>query len=116
MRIFYMAAGIFFVGLGIAGAFLPLLPTVVFFLIAAILFARSNPAWEKRIMTHPKWGPPIRDFRERGVISRRAKISAVTAMAISSAISAVLLRGWVAWTPAAVCLICAAWIVTRPSQ
>ena len=117
MRIILMLAGLVCVGLGIVGMFVPVMPTVVFFLIAAICFAKSNPAWEARIMNHPKLGPPIKTFRERGVISRRAKTAAVAAMAVSSVVSFFLLRGsyW-AYVPGAVCALCAIFILTRPSE
>jgi uncharacterized membrane protein YbaN (DUF454 family) len=111
-----MLAGLFFVGLGIIGIFLPVMPSTVFFIIAAIFFARSNPKWEARIMNHPKIGPPIRVFRERGAIAKSAKIAAVTAMTISSVISAFLLHGWWRFAPAGVCVLCAVFILTRPSE
>ncbi|MBP2158102.1 uncharacterized membrane protein YbaN (DUF454 family) [Asticcacaulis solisilvae] len=116
MRIILMLAGLLCVGLGIVGMFVPVMPTVVFFLIAAICFAKSNPAWEARIMNHPKLGPPIKAFRERGVIGRRAKIAAVSAMAVSSVVSFFLLRGVWAYVPGAVCALCAIFILTRPSE
>lgn len=116
MRYLYLAAGLFFVGLGIIGMFLPVMPTVVFFLLAAILFARSNPEWERRIMEHETLGPPIRAYRERGVIRPWAKASAVGAMAVSSIGAIILLDGWVAWAPAAICSLCALFILTRPSR
>lgn len=111
-----MLAGLFFVGLGIIGAFLPVMPSTVFFIIAAVFFARSNPAWEAKIMNHPKIGPPIRAFRERGAIAKSAKIAAVTAMAISSVVSAFLLHGYWRFVPGAVCALCAMFILTRPSE
>ncbi len=111
-----MLAGLFFVGLGIIGIFLPVMPSTVFFIIAAVVFARSNPKWEARVMNHPKIGPPIRAFRERGAITRSAKIAAVTAMTISSVISAFLLHGWWRFAPAGVCVLCAVFILTRPSE
>lgn len=116
MRIILMLAGLVCVGLGIIGMFVPVMPTVVFFLIAAILFAKSNPAWEARIMSHPKLGPPIKAFRERGVIGRKAKIAAVSAMAVSSIASFFLLRGVWAYVPGAVCALCAIFILSRPSE
>ncbi len=96
--------------------FLPVVPTTVFLIIAAILFARSHPEWEARIMNHPKFGPPVRAFRETGAIPPKAKLAAVTAMTISSIVSWFLLDGWLAYLPAAVCALCAAYILTRPSH
>ena len=71
MRPLYLAGGIISVSLGIIGAFLPVLPTVPFLLLAVFCFARSNPAWEKRILDHPTYGPQIADWRERRAISRK---------------------------------------------
>ena len=116
MRYLYLSGGVFFVGLGTLGMFLPVLPTVVFFLVAAILFARSNPEWERRIMEHPELGPPIRAFRERGAIGPGAKKAAIGAMIVSSGLSAIFLNGWVAWLPATICSVCAVYILTRPSH
>ncbi|WP_026172560.1 YbaN family protein [Asticcacaulis benevestitus] len=118
MRILFMLAGLLFVGLGIIGAFLPVMPSTVFFIVAAIFFARSNPAWEAKIMNHPKIGPPIRAFRERGAITQSAKIAAVSAMAVSSVLSGYLMRhhGYWAFVPSMVCALCAVFILTRPSQ
>ena len=116
MRWLYMLAGLFCVGLGIVGIFLPVMPSTVFFIIAAVCFARSNPAWEARIMNHPKIGPPIRAFRERGAIGIRAKIAAVTAMTISSVVSFLLMQGPWRYAPAAVCALCAVFILSRPSE
>jgi uncharacterized protein len=116
MRILLNLCGLAFVAIGIIGMFVPVLPTTVFFIIAAVIFARSNPEWEARIMNHPKFGPPIRDFRARGVIGRKAKIAAVSGMAVSSVIGFVTLRGWVAFVPFGVCALCAVYVLTRPSQ
>ena len=111
-----MLGGLLCVGLGIAGMFLPVMPSTVFFIIAAVCFARSNPAWEARIMNHPKIGPPIRAFRERGAIGVKAKVAAVTAMTISSVVSFLVISGPWRYAPAAVCAACAAFILSRPSQ
>lgn len=111
---FWLAAGLIALALGVVGAFLPLLPTVPFLLLAAFCFARSHPAWEQRLLDHPRFGPPLKDWRARGAISRRAKLAALTAMAASVALSAAL-AGW-PWVlvPAVICLASGAWIWTRP--
>ncbi|NBC35485.1 DUF454 family protein [Novosphingobium sp. FSY-8] len=112
-RHLYRAAGLFFVGLGVVGAFLPLLPTVPFLLLALFFFARSNPAWEQRLLHHPSYGPPLRQWRERRAIPRRAKIAALTAMGVSVAITA-LTAGW-PWVliPVGVMALSGSWIWTR---
>lgn len=69
MRIILMLAGLLCVGLAIVGVFVPVMPTVVFFLIAAICFAKANPAWEARIMNHAKPGPSSQAFRKRAKIA-----------------------------------------------
>lgn len=109
----WLGAGLLFLALGTIGAFLPLLPTVPFLLLAAFCFARGNPAWEQRLLDHPRYGPPLRQWRERRAISRRAKIAALTAMGVSVGITAVV-AGW-PWVliPAGVMAISGTWIWTR---
>ncbi|MFC3174144.1 YbaN family protein [Novosphingobium bradum] len=113
-RPFWLGGGLLAVGLGILGVALPLLPTVPFFLLATVCFARSNPAWERRLLDHPRYGPPLRQWRERRAISRKAKLAALTAMGATIALSAAL-AGW-PWVlaPVLACGASGAWIWTRP--
>ena len=85
VRPLYAAGGMIAVGLAVVGAFLPIMPTVPFLLVAVFCFARSNPEWEARILAHPHWGPQVRDWRERRAISRRAKVMAIGAMSAGAA-------------------------------
>lgn len=113
MRPLYLAGGLISVGLGTIGAFLPIMPTVPFLLLAVFCFARSNPAWEQRILDHPTWGPQVRDWRERRAISRRSKIMAIGAMSAGAVFTwATLGTPWV-WISLAVLVICGSWIATR---
>lgn len=108
-----LAAGLASLGAGIVGAFLPVLPTVPFLLLAAFCFARSNPAWERRLLAHPRWGPPIRDWRERRAISRRAKLAALATLAGSAAIAWFALAWPWLLIPLLAIAISGAWIATR---
>ncbi len=74
------AAGYISLALAVVGVFLPLLPTVPFLLLAAFCFARTHPELAERIYAHPRYGPPLREWRDRRAISRRAKVSALVAM------------------------------------
>lgn len=113
-RPLWLGGGLLAVGLGILGIALPLLPTIPFLLLATFCFARSNPAWEQRLLDHPRYGPPLRQWRERRAISRKAKLAALTAMAATIALSAAF-AGW-PWVlaPVLACMASGAWIWTRP--
>ena len=79
-----LGAGIVSLALGIAGIALPLLPTTPFVLLAAACFAHANPAWERRLLEHPRYGASIRAWRERRAIPAVAKRAAVAMLVISA--------------------------------
>lgn len=113
-RRLWNAAGLLALATGTVGIALPLLPTVPFYILAAYCFARGNPAWEARLLNHPRYGPAIRDWRARGVIRRRGKIGATAAFGLSIAIGLLTLP-WPWWLlPPAVAAICLSWLWTRP--
>lgn len=66
------------VALGVAGIFLPLLPTTPFLLLAAWLWFRSSPELYRRLLDNPYLGTYIRNFRENKAIPLRAKIVSVS--------------------------------------
>jgi uncharacterized membrane protein YbaN (DUF454 family) len=73
-RKLYVGLGHVSVALGVAGVFLPVMPTVVFMIVAAWCYARGNPALRGRLLAHPSFGPPIRDWEEHRAISLRGKV------------------------------------------
>ncbi|MFM5929348.1 MAG: YbaN family protein [Novosphingobium sp.] len=112
-RPFWLCAGITAFAAGTIGILLPIMPTVPFYLLAAFCFARSNQRWEQWLLDHQVWGPPIRRWRERRAISRRAKISAVSAMAFGAIVTWFTL-GWPwAGVSLAILAISGTWIWTR---
>ncbi len=113
MRHAYLAGGLISVGLGLVGAFLPIMPTVPFLLLAAFCFARSNPAWEKRILDHPQWGPQVLDWRERRAISRSSKMMAIGAMTTGVVFTYFALGAPYVYVSLAILLISGSWIATR---
>ena len=114
-RPMYVTAGVVSLGLGLAGVFLPLLPTTPFVLLAAFCFARGNPAWEARLLADPRFGPPIRAWRERGAIPIHGKRLALLMMLISAVGGWFLLPPAWRFVPAAFCIGVGLWIVSRPS-
>ena len=115
MRILWLAAGLLFTALGIIGAFLPVMPTTVFLLVAAACFARSSPRLYGWLVNHPVFGPPIRNWHENGAVSRASKRLAIGTMAAVFGISLVLGLSWKVLLPQALLIgIGAAFILTRP--
>ena len=100
--------------LGTAGIPLPLLPTVPFYILAAFCFARGNPAWEQKLLDHPRYGPAIRDWRARGIIRRRGKVAATIAFAVSITLGALMLAWPWVLLPPVTALLCLSWLWTRP--
>ena len=110
----WRAAGLFFAALGTVGIFVPLLPTVVFYILAAFCFARSNPAWEARLLADRRWGPHIVAWRDRKAIARTGKRAALVSLALSAAISTWFLTGWSAIAAPVAAVAVGTWIATRP--
>lgn len=110
----YLAAGSVSLALGALGVVLPLLPTVPFLILAAFCFGRSDPRVERWLLEHPSFGASIRQWRERGAISRKGKIAATVAFAVSVALAVALAPPPWALAPAAAALICGVWIWSRP--
>lgn len=116
-RFAYLVLGLICVGLGVIGAFLPVMPTTVFMLIAVWAFSKSSARLEAWLVNHPRFGPRIRDWREHGVIPLRIKLIAWGSMAASLTFMIVTGASWIALTGASsVMLIGAIYIATRPSR
>lgn len=113
MRPVYLTIGIVAAACGAVGAVLPLVPTVPFLILAAFCFAKSNPAWEKKLLDHPHWGPQLQDWRDRRAISRRSKVMAVGAMSVGAVFTYFTLGLPWAYISIAILTISGAWIITR---
>lgn len=78
-----MLAGLLMTALGIVGAFLPLLPTTPFLLVAVWCFSRSSPRLEQWLLNHRTLGPPLQNWRREGAIAGRAKVIAISLIVAS---------------------------------
>jgi uncharacterized protein len=72
-----------FLGIGIAGIFLPIVPGTLFLILAGACFTRSSPRFERWLLDHPRFGPPVRAWRETGAVPFRAKLFAGFSLAAS---------------------------------
>ena len=112
----FLAVGWICVGLGFIGAFLPVLPTTVFLIIALWAFSKSSDRLRWWLWTHPRFGKTLREWHLHRVIPPPAKMAAVAMMMFSVAIISVMAGSWQAPTIlAAVLAPIAVWIVTRRS-
>ena len=78
MKIILLFLGILSLVLGVAGIFLPVLPTTPFLLLSATLFFRSSKKLYDWLLTHPYLGEYIRNFKEYKAIPLRVKIVSVS--------------------------------------
>jgi uncharacterized protein len=115
VRYVYLAIGLVFVGLGVLGAVLPVLPTTPFLLVALGAFAKSSQRLERWLLEHPRFGPRLVAWRAHRVIPLPVKLTAYASMLAS--LTFVLLAGrWMVAAIAAVPMaIGAIYISTRPS-
>lgn len=116
VRVLFFLAGLSCLTLGVAGAFLPLLPTVPFLLLAAGCFARSSARVHRWLLEHPRLGPPVRAWQEHGAIAPRAKLLA-GALLLGSAAYALVGMGappWLRGATLGVSLAALTFVLTRP--
>ncbi len=89
LRKILIFVGTIFVGLGILGMFLPILPTTPFLLLAAACYARSSKRFYHWLLNNRWFGSYIRDYRERKSIPLKVKIFTVALLWITIILSAV---------------------------
>lgn len=78
MKVIYIVLGSLSLGLGIAGIFLPLLPTTPFLLLTAALYFRGSPRLYDWLLQHKQLGPYIRNFREHKALPLHVKIVSIS--------------------------------------
>ncbi len=83
VRVALVLAGTGFVGLGILGAFLPVLPTTPFMLLAAACYARASTRFYNGLLNNRAFGPTIREWRRYRSIPYRTKWTAIGLMAVT---------------------------------
>ncbi|PWE18903.1 DUF454 domain-containing protein [Marinicauda salina] len=114
-RAVFAAIGLALVPLGAAGLVLPLLPGTPILIVAAACLARASPRLEAWLVDHPRLGPGVRAWRERGAIPRNAKRVALPVMAVSGLIAAASSAPLFAKLIAVVALAAAGlWVWSRP--
>ena len=93
VKIILTILGLIALGLGIAGAFMPVLPTTPFLLLAATLFLKSNKGLYQWLMNHPRLGTYISNFLVHKAIPLRVKIISVSTLWLTLLYCAIFVAG-----------------------
>jgi len=113
----YLMLGCTFVGLGVVGAFLPVLPTTVFLLGALWAFSMSSKRLETWLLEHPRFGPRLVAWRQNRVIPTNVKLTAWGSMLVSLAIMTITRApSWAIASAAALMVVGAVYIARCPSR
>jgi hypothetical protein len=86
-RNFLVFSGHVFVGLGVIGAILPLMPTTVFLLLAATCYAHSSPRFYNWLLHNKYFGSYIKNYKENRGTPLSVKITSIAILWITILIS-----------------------------
>jgi uncharacterized protein len=102
-RAIWMGLGFVFVGIGIVGYITPMMPGLVFFLIATFCFAKGSRKFLRMLISNKYVGQQILDFKKGRGMTVKTKIIAIAMMLVSMFISAFYMveTYWVKW---AICI------------
>jgi len=118
VRAIFFVAGVAALALGIAGIFLPVLPTTPLVLLAATCFARSYRPFHEWLVGHRLFGPMLREWHEHRSIPYRTKLFAIGMMAVTLGASIVFFvePAWLKAALAACGVALGAWLYRLPSR
>jgi len=89
IKVLLIATGTFFIGLGIVGIFVPVLPTTPFLLISATLYAKSSKSFYNWLVNNKILGRYIKNYREGKGIPLKLKIITIALLWITIGCSAI---------------------------
>jgi len=118
VRAALVVAGSGFVLVGLAGIFLPVLPTTPFLLVAAACFARASRRFYNALLNSPLFGTAILEWHEHRAIAWRTKLTAISLMSLTLAASIVFFveNPWLRLALALLGVALAAWLYRIPSR
>lgn len=117
LRYLWLILGFLCTGLGFLGYILPGLPGTVFILLATYFFARSSPKFYNWLLNNKMFGQLIRDWKDGKGIPLRAKILAVTLIALTIGFSAYVIPNLIVKLIVILCGIAVStYLITRPTK
>lgn len=117
-KLVWLVSGYFCVAIAAVGIVLPLLPTVPFLLLAAFCFSKSSPKLYNALINHHRFGPPIVDWQNHGVIQTKYKCLALIMMWLMVSYSLIMvIDSWVLRSAVLIVVLAVSvFIITRPGQ
>jgi len=89
-----LGLGVLFTSLGAVGAFLPVLPTTPFVLLAGACFVRSSPAFHRRLLANRIFGTYVAQWQLDHTVPREAKRKAYGLVVVTFVLSIALVDAW----------------------
>ena len=87
-RYIYLVSGFLFVALGVLGAFLPLLPTTIFLILASACFMKSSPRANTWLRNNRWLGGYLRNYQDKTGLTITSKIVHISILWVSILVSA----------------------------
>ncbi len=110
------AAGLASAALALIGAFLPVLPTTPFLILAAACFVRSSPRFHQRLLANRTFGPYLSQWQRDHTVPPDAKRKAYAMVLLSFAVSIWLIElTWLRYTLVAIGLTLIAFLTRLPT-
>ncbi len=117
-RVVFLSLGWIFFALGFIGIAIPGLPTTPFMILALGCFSKGSETIHHWLYNHPRFGPSLQDWDKYRMIPVKAKITAITMMAISAAYLVLLsgLDNYIIILVVGFMVIGAVYVLTKPSR
>jgi len=114
--LFHLVFAYVCVGLGVIGAFLPLLPTTPFLLLAAWAAPKGSPRLHRWLYEHPRYGSVLIAWEQKKAVPTRAKWVACVLMGVSWLIMYFQTSTWIVPVITGVLFVgVSAFLITRPT-
>ena len=89
--IIFKILGFLFVGIGVLGIFIPLLPTTIFLIIASYFFMKSSPKLNDKLINNKYLGVYLKNYKDKKGIPFSSKDTSICLLWTSIIFSALLL-------------------------
>lgn len=93
-RILLLGLGALFTALAAVGAFLPVLPTTPFLILAGACFVRSSPRLHQKLLQNRLFGPYLTEWHEDRTVPLEAKRKAYGLVVLSFGFSIYMVEAW----------------------